>query len=347
MGLMGWLKRDRGGEGVEVGHQVRAVVGEGWLPGADAAEVDCWVVRSAGLRRLRQKELLFAVAKGAGQTADGAAPMPLTFMRAVATLAVQGRLVDVGGVTEFGPRGFFAQGILGNPGVRAVGYAPAHGADHLVPEGNAQEYLAVLQLWPAELEAARVFGLARVLAQMGRTVYPYPLWNDPGRAAVLTSQQNAASVLTRFGGRVVLAGCMVYQQDGKVTLEIPRDQAKELATAAMACARQNTGLVVPLTRGWTEARACLVWEPGATSPSAIGAAPEDSVLTPESRQRVLGCFVALVPGATQEGAMMVEDGFFVALGRQRAEVLGRALLKGTPFGMQGTEGMMGFGMVLR
>lgn len=279
--------------------------------------VPCLSYVTEGLRSSGQRELVFTIVRDAGATVDAAPRGPLAFLRAVAELAAQGRLVGPGHWTELG-----GAGLLGRAELRGVAYQAAWPMDGVrLPEGA----LAAIPLLAPELETVKRFGALRVLARLGRAAgfFPTAPWCDPDRAAIATPDEKTVldGVACGFfeGVSAVLDGAHVV-----VRIE---PAASELIARALPGLPPTAALALHLSLDPT-ADACLVWSPGQTNLEAI--TPHGS-----AGARASGCFVLFVPEQDYDGGNPFEDGFAMMLTDASWARLREALLSGAPLTIPG------------
>jgi hypothetical protein len=330
---------------IDLGNGATVHVGVHQLDAGDQ-QISCWTYVTQGLRSHGQKEIIIALRQSAGEAPKG----PVMFLGLVARLAAQGQLVNVGGFTQFGPNSPKALGQQGKLQVHGVGYAKPHGMDHVVSPmaATASDFLAVVQLAQTELESTQRFGLARTLAQLGKQVrfYPYPLWNDPDRAETMAPDWIKGSTLSHFGGFVSVQGLMPFSERGGVVLQLAGAGTDKLIEALSSCTQRKVGLLAPTTQGWSEVSACLAWRPGLREPQAITPSVSTDMVSPFNApgQRCLGCFIAVVGGVSDEGAMMLEDGFSVFLHAETMPRFIQAVTERTAFSIPGNGKFMPFSL---
>jgi hypothetical protein len=257
-------------------------------------ERSCWTYVSDGLRVHGQKELVFTVSQAEGEADVNFPEDPLHFMVQVESFAAQRRLIDAGGLTEFGERG-----LLGFGGLAYARPQPFDG----IPFD--WQRLQVVPITKDELAVAKEQGLTRVLAKLGQTYryYPYAPWCERGRASVITKETVKESLLERapiFGPPGVLAS-----MDGD-RLRVRVIEAARLRIAeALGTAPVNAPLVL-LCEADPEASKCLVFDRSVPGPCAI-----ENSRKPSSR--LTGSFVAFIPEQPEDGSVLLEDGFAVTL----------------------------------
>jgi hypothetical protein len=272
--------------------------------------VPCWSYVSEGLAAFGQREIMFTLRRAPGEAlppGDG-----IGLLESVARLAKGGKLVDPGGLTEFGPRGF-----LGNASLRGLVYAPAKPtADVRVPP----DALAAVALFGDELEAVKRYGATRVLARLGRatTFFPFPPWSERARQPVAGA---LASVLEPVGG-LTLPDASVSIEGDTIFVRLLPTCAPLLAKAFEALPDDRPiALHVGLAPG---ASACLVWSPGQTAPEAISMPGADG-------SRIGACYLGLVPQPNADEVRLFEDGVMALVTDKPWASLRAALASGKPF----------------
>jgi Domain of unknown function (DUF3480) len=282
--------------------------------------VPCWSYVSEGLEAFGQREIMLTLVRAPGEDLPPGDPIEL--LELIVGAAQEGKLVDRGGLSGFGPRGFLA-----NPELRGLVYAPAqHLADVDVPP-NA---LAAVALFGDEFEAVQRYGALRVLARLGQTArfYPYPPWceraREPLAGAFESILENVASLnlpdasVTLDGETAFVRLLPSYKH---VFAEAFKSFPEERALALLVSLEPN-------------APACLVWSPGQSSHQAIS--------TPEFNGNSFGaCYLGLVPQQDADAARIFEDGLMVLLTDASWAALRRALADGAPFRLERGQGAYG------
>jgi hypothetical protein len=280
--------------------------------------VPCWSYVTEGLRAFGQHELVFTLVRPADRGAEHAPPDPLNLLRTIAGLAQQGRIVDVGGLTEVGPNGLF-----GRPQLRGLVYQTAAPMDGVtLPPGT----LAAVVLVGDELEVVKRFGALRVLARLGRmhNFWPTAPWCELDRAV---SAPAGPTVLEGVAA-ASMPGVAVVMANDHVTVRIPRTTHASFTQAGLPPPEVALALLTVLD---PSADSCLVWFPGQTSPEAISGPGSQGT-------RISGCFVVFVPQQQADGANVFEDGFAAMLTDASWGALRNALMTGTPITVQGVAG---------
>jgi hypothetical protein len=262
-----------------------------WLHDAEAAP--CWSYTSEGLQAHGQAELILTVHRGPGE-ADGDFPRePLEFFKLVLQQAKAGQLVYPGDLTMLG-----GAGLLGH---RAVTYVTPHPFEDVQFSGG----LAAILLKDEEVEAARAFGITRVLSRLGQAHrhYPYPPWCDRARPSLPLERMLEDSILAQLN-RIRSAGMTACLEGERVVLRVLSEVSVHLQNQ-MAQFPPDEPLAL-LTELEPSADGCFVWKPGQQEPKAI-TAPD------ATGARLSGCFLALVPGQSADGGQVFEDGLMMLL----------------------------------
>lgn len=256
----------------------------------------CWSYVTDGLRSHGQKEIIFTLRRDRGEKLEGYPHTPLDIFGVIYELTQQGRIVDVGDISEF------RTDFLGYP---ALAYSPPQilaGVDVPFP------VLIAIALTGEELQAVKAFGLTRVMARLGKAYryYPCPPWTDRTRSSLSFKETLEKSILTRtnpikgLGIRVCLMGDRLF-------LRLLPGTGKPLSDLLGQYPSNAGNVAITL---WTEldpaANACLVWEPPQAEPFVIVPPGSDS-------SRRSGCFITFIPGLAEDGGRLGEDGFFMTL----------------------------------
>jgi hypothetical protein len=287
--------------------------------------VPCWSYVSRGLCAFGQKEIVITLRQPNGAPREGRPLGPIHFLRAIAPLAAQGRIVEAGDFTETGPTG-----LWGHAALRGVTYAPASLSGIPLPLHS----LAAIALFQQELDTAKQFGALRVLARIGRAFEYYPTapWCDSSREAVTVPGEE--TILDK-GGRARFKGTYAVTDGSQIVLRMRRSEVSVISKA-LAGALRTVGLAL-LASLDVRAEGCLAWSPGQTGPYAI--------VPPGSRgRRVSGCFVLLLPDQREDGGQIFEDGFVVFLTGTDWDRLLSALRSGEAMTLPATMQGKGFAL---
>jgi hypothetical protein len=281
--------------------------------------VACWSYVTSGLRNWGQKEVILTVSRGVHEVASS--ELPIQFFRQVGEFAAQGRLVDVGDLTEFGQVGFMGnfKGILYTWSLPLPGIELAHDA------------LAAILATEEELSVVKRCGVTRVVVRLGHAYryFPYPPWSDRSRSSVVTSSFWQRSVLSKLALTVRVTGATVRKEQGQVHLRLPQ-KAVGLFEEGISQAPANAPIAF-VANPDPEADAMLVWEPGQRQPEAIS--PPGS-----TGERVGGCFVVFLPEQGSNGGEPFEDGFVMKLTNPSWEQISQAVRSCRPVLINGATG---------
>jgi len=273
--------------------------------------ISCWTLVSDGLSAHRQKELQFTVKRAPDESPQDFPLMILDFFKRVRDYAENGQLVDVGGVTEFGPDGF-----LGRNSIRGLAYL---GPQPLKDIDSSSPFLTVIVLMDEELKVAKAFGLTRVTASLGEAYryFPYPPWADRSRPSVVSIEtMEQQTILSRILCARVRGVNARLERGEELVLSVPRDSHEELRAGLVTIAPAQP--LALLTNVDPQANACMVWRPGETGLNAI--TPPDS-----DGSRRSGNFVAFVPEQSANDFQYLEDGFALMLTNSTWMAIRRAL----------------------
>ncbi len=260
----------------------------------------CWSYVTDGLWAKGQKELILTLRHPQGAAPLAFPRLPLSFFRGVLEFARQGRLVDVGQFSEFGPPGFLEDRF------RAIVYVPPQPLqDVALPQVPC---LAAILLTGEEAAVAKTFGASRVLARLGQahSHYPYPVWSDLARAALSHLHETMQASLLAKTLRMGVRGAQValHQPTQRIVLRLLSGIRPELQPQLETIPPNAVlGLLTEIDR---TANACLYWVPGQGGPTAITAPLSDA-------SRIAGCFLAFVPEQPADGGRILEDGFAMML----------------------------------
>jgi hypothetical protein len=274
--------------------------------GATGPLAPVWVFASHGLESVGQREMVLAILR----TTPGSYPQdPFALFASFYDGATAGAVLNYGsffdiqnGKPDFDPRvdGF----ICLNYGL-GESRLPA-----LDPALYEHSPLLLLPLLPAEIQAADIFGISRVVALLAKdsACHPFPWWHDPRRAPVV-APGGSASVLAQLGVtrahapqvEVILAGTHLY-------IAVPVAECAALYEQISAI----EGAFALLTGVAAEAEARFFWEPGQEHPSVTvcGDRPE---LVSQLDFEVAGNFLMMAHGHVGDQAQLTEDGFVVLM----------------------------------
>jgi hypothetical protein len=282
--------------------------------------IACYSYLTDGLLASGQREMILTVSHDPAEVDPPT--LPLQFFANINQLAMEGRLVDVGGYSEFGRVGF-----MGN--FRGVLYEQSQAfAD--VP--SSQDALAVILATEDELEVAKRCGSSRILVRLGDAYryFPFPPWSDRTRSSVVTQDFWRQSILGKNLPRLGGGGTTVRREGERV---IMRSTPRVALTADQMLSNlpRNTPIGV-LARLDPEADGMLVWQPGQRAPAAI--VPNGS-----KGERLGGCFIIIVGESPTNESERFEDGFTMKLTNISFATAIEAIRFGRPVSIRGAAGL--------
>jgi len=290
--------------------------------------VPCWSYVTEGLWAHGQKELIFTLSRKPNEKPLDYSRDLLNLFKNVYELAKQGRLVNVGDYSEFGPSGF-----LGRSDLRGIGYVTPQilqGVKVLGP------HLAGIFLTDEELAIAKSLGVTRVMANLGWAYryYPCPPWFERDRSSVLLSKpMQEHSILTHMGRGPVQGAWILLDHEKQLFLSVlPAARSKLQALLTKSPPRAPLALLIEAD---PRANACMVWAPGQSGLSAITSPNSDGLVR-------TGNFLALVPGQPENEFRYVEDGFSLMLTDASWKVIREAMASGKPVSVPITKSGMNF-----
>lgn len=269
--------------------------------------IRCWTYVSDGLLAHRQKEIIFTLRCQSGQAPHAYPKDPLDLFRWIHQAAQSGELVDVGGFTQFGSRGFFGRHLV---------YIQPQPLRGVALPGDA---VAAILVTDDEVLAVQEFGITRVMSRLGFATryYPCPPWSDPSRRGLSFARTRTESILARLAP-IHAPGVSVLRCEQRIEIRVAWPLPGRLATHLAELALGTP--IALLTRLDSTANGCLVWKPGQTGPEAI--APPDS-----DGSRLCGCFVLLVGEQSKNEMRVTEDGYGLLLTTSSWTAIRDALLR--------------------
>lgn len=255
--------------------------------------IPCWSYVTEGLIAYKQKELVLTLQRASNETPAAYPREPLALFVAIGKLAQEGRLVDVGGVTQFGAETFL--------GYHLTYIWPQPLAGVTIPRSALQ----VILVTEDEVKAVMEFGVTRLMARLGQasSYYPCPPWSDRKRPGLSFAEMRQCSLLARIQGYHA-SGASVLIESQQTILRVLRQTHDRLA-AALTQLPTNSVFAL-LTDLDSQADGCLTWEVGQSVATAI--TPPNS-----SGARLSGCFVIFVPEQQKTKILLKEDGVVVML----------------------------------
>lgn len=276
-------------------------------------QIDCWTYLTKGLCEFGQKEVLFALKQEQDQAPGDFPGAPLDFFRNICQYVTKGEFLDAGSITTFGDSGFLSSRF------RAIGYIqpPA------VSEANSPDNtLWAMLLTPVELEAARLGGLSRVMALLGKQDlhFPCPLWNDLNREEVVTPHMldvMSQSPMVQFP-RMPLHVASVTRTSNTLKCVIPLSALDSFLQLDDLDEEMPMALLTGID---PSADSFLVWHSDSKSPVAITAPGHPG-------DRLGGAFICFVPDQEHDAGLLSEDGFAYSLRQATWRKLRQALIHG-------------------
>lgn len=260
--------------------------------------VDCWTYQTKGLIQFGQKELILAVKQPQGQAIGNFPAAPLDFFKNVCQYVLKGEYLEAGSITTFGDSGFLSGRF------KALGYVqpPATAQQTMQPDG-----LWALLMTKNEMEAARLGGLSRVVALLGKNDlhFPCPLWNDLEREDSVSNRMLEVmleSPITEFP-RMTLHAAAVSRMGNVLEVVIPISKSESFNTLYELDEEMPVAILTGID---ATADGFLVWQPDQKHPLAITAPgfPGD---------RLGGAYICFVPDQTDDVGLISDDGFAYSL----------------------------------
>ncbi|ANM30777.1 hypothetical protein ABI59_16125 [Acidobacteria bacterium Mor1] len=307
-----------------------------------AGNVDTWVYLSAGLGRVGQKELMLVARRPEGAEAGEYPRELLEPYQQLFARAENKRFSDVGSCMPFqegAPMNFggntFA-GLLFTLPQRLPGRM-------IVPP-----HLLGVPLTAEEIEAARQFGVVRLMTHFARhhRFYPTTPWIEDNRPELPDDGNQSLLARTR---RAHLRGAVAYlhgwvrgpQADGPVGLAGQRVVLQLHPQVRDALLQQTEGMEpgqprVLFTDPDPRSHAALHPASGRKGLHSVGAGAQDTV-------RIAANFLLISVGEPQDRAGIAEDGLALALQAQTWERLRQAIAAGQPLRAEPDQGQgLGF-----
>jgi hypothetical protein len=257
----------------------------------------CWTYVSEGLWAHKQKELILTLLSNPNVKVTQFPNDPIRFFFDVYKFAEQGKLVDVGGISDFNPPGF-----LGRPAMVYIFPQPLSGVEIPSPA------VAACLITEDELAAYDAFGLTRVLSRLGNEYhfFPCPPWSDLTRSSIPFHKTLQESILTK-SARIRQHGMRVRLERECITLRLFSHAWQPLNSYLAQISSDTTDLALALlTEPDPDANGYLVWEPGQTGSRTIKPFGSDG-------SRLVGCFLTFLTNQVEDGGGIYEDGFYVRL----------------------------------
>jgi hypothetical protein len=275
----------------------------------------CWTFISRGLFRTGQKEIIISLKKKADENEEDLFEAVVNYYKIITNFAVNKKLVDHGGVTQFGERKFFGHHLL---------YVEARSIPDIPVPARS---LYALLINDEEMTWYQQFGDLRLTAKLGATTrhYPYPSWSDRDRRSVVSEKDREESILSQ-ASLLRNPTVVIFRENNEVVLKLNKAHAAYLREA-FAELTPDMPLIF-LGRLSPDADACLAWDSSQDEPFAIS--------DPSGQgKKIAGCFLLI---ATDEGPVtvrVVEDGFGIVMSPENLTGFGQAISSMRPFRMPG------------
>jgi hypothetical protein len=303
--------------------------------GGVAPRVPVWVFASSGLESAGQRELVLGILRITPRSRIPRIkprPRPRSPFALAATAYQQAR---AGTVLEEGSR-FEVRGGRVDFDPRVSGFVCLHYALHnlQLPAIDTDSYrrspLLLLPLLPEELQAADMFGNARVVALLAKDsrCHPFPWWHDPRRPSVVAAGEPPSMLAELPVPRAHTPYVEVIQTGSRLDIVVPIDECSQLHELLTAAPKS----FVLLTGVAAEAPARYFWEPGQTQPSATTCGHgQGTKNVPPGELEVAGNFLMLLHGELTNDAHLREDGFAVMMAEPTWRQFTAALKAHEPF----------------
>lgn len=276
---------------------------------------------SRGFTALGCPEFMLGVRLYEGESIEKYAEDATSLMRSIARAVQEGVPFDVGGWSAFD---LTTESLLGHPDVGGLLYTWVPGD---LPSRAEPVAVMIVPVTRGEMQVARAYGPARVLAMLGHRsrYFPTPEWFDPRRPELDLDGMNDR-VLPRIR-KVPVPRSAVYStdavpaataapgteleggwRDSVLTLRLAKPDMMRVQEAVRALSPREpfallTSVPPDLVRG-------LVWD---REQWAGGRASVISHATQTDDSRVAGSFLAFVSGPNPTSHRVLEDGFAMLL----------------------------------
>jgi hypothetical protein len=284
--------------------------------------IPCWSYVTEGLMAQKQKEIIFTLQRNKNQKADDYPHDFFDLFKAIYHLAEAGKLVRVGGITAFGPKGF-----MGQKDFAGIGYVEPETLPGVDAPGPR---LAAILLKGDEPEIVWFFGMTRVVALLGMKYrhYPYPVWSDLKRDAVASIKSMKKNLMAQVPR--TSADASYYEERNHIFLSV-QPGSREVLQQSLSHLPPGSPLVIDT---WIDSRAvaCLVW-------SRKDNAPTTAITPPDSKgARKTGSFLAFVPEQQTNEIKLVEDGYSLFVTTSSWQKIREALASGSNVSIPGPDG---------
>ncbi len=284
--------------------------------------IPCWSYVTEGLMAQKQKEIIFTLQRNKNQKPADYPHAFFDLFKEIYHLAEEGKLVQVGGITAFGPTGFMGQRDFA--GIAYVEPETLPGVDAPGPR------LAGILLKGDEPEIVWTFGITRVVALLGLKYrhYPYPVWSDLKRDAVASIKSMKKNLMSRVPR--ISADASYYEEGNHIFLSV-QPASREFLQQGLSQVPPGSPLII---NTWIDSRAdaCLVW-------SSKDNAPPAAISPPDSKgARKTGSFLAFVPEQETNEIKLIEDGYSVFITSSSWQKIREALASGSNVSIPGADG---------
>ncbi|MBY0357199.1 MAG: hypothetical protein K2W82_04290 [Candidatus Obscuribacterales bacterium] len=292
-------------------------------------EIKCWTMLSDGFAATGQKEISLTLQMSEGQQADDFPKDILDFYKKAYEYALSGLFVDPGSISEFSGSGFLSAQF------KALGYIESQSlGDWQPPPG----YMAAVLLTANEYEAAKLGGLSRALALLGKNTnyYPCPSWNSLTRSSAVDQAMLDQMRESQIAGihRMIVRASSATKKDNQLELVLPahaRPYFSEFATMD-----ENTPLCL-LVDHLATAESILVW-------NGINSAPQALTKPGTKADNISGAFLCFIPSQSHDCGYVVEDGFALSLTPSSWSSLRQALAQGSDFNLTANNDGLNFSL---
>ncbi len=315
--------------------------------------IDTVAFLSLGFTALGCPEFMLGMRQYDGEPLERHAEDATSLMRSIASAVQNGVPFDVGGWSAFEVT---TDSLLGHADVGGLLYTWVPGD---LPSRTDPVAVMIVPITRREMDVARAYGSARVLAMLGQQAryFPTPEWFDPRRPELDVDGMNDR-VLPRIR-KVPVPRSAVYAsdavvastgaagaethgdwRDGVLTLRIARADAARVQEAMQALAPREPFALLPsvppdLARG-------LVWD---RARLAEGTASVISHAAHRDDPRVAGNFIALVSGPNPTSHRVLEDGYALLLSESDEARIVQALANGEGVTLDDADGKRLFEVV--
>lgn len=276
-----------------------------------------------GLIQVGQQELFF-VLKTNQVDIHNIPEDPLLFFTQVYQLAMEGRVVKKGDITQFGQKDMW--------GWKGIVYAsPPFHLQKELPKNCLNMVLLSLE----EVQSIQSFGALRILSMLGKQAryFPFPYWTDHHRAN-LQIRELKDSLLSKVKRINLQEAVVTLINNEHIYLKIPRQLNFEVSIQDFPSS-VPVGILPSLA---PEADACLTW--------SFDANKSEAITLPNSKGTIISaCMLVLIGQQEQNSSRILEDGYALLLTNEAWNQFWSALKNKEVYQLKtGTE-MMNFSLV--